>query len=183
MIPYCKDWLDILQICAICATLLVLIWYAIETSGLKRAAKKQNEFSMRPCITVFFSEPEGKIIRLRNIGKGPAFNVFMEKYISPDSGEKITFSNEVDIIEPLSESNFNFSIYDGSNQDPTMREMEIKIFPFDEFDFKIFYQNMMGNWYLSILTVNFLKRHVIFICAKDIPNKKVRSLAEEQRAR
>jgi hypothetical protein len=64
-----------------------------------------------------------------------------------------------------------------------MKEMEINIFPFDEFDFNIYYQNMMGNWHLSKLIVNFVKRHVIFNYTKDISNKKIRLFAEEQRAR
>jgi hypothetical protein len=66
--------------CVTTATLMVLIWYTVETHKLRLEAQRQNEHSMMP-IVVFQSvymrgQPTGQNrLVMRNLGAGPAFNV------------------------------------------------------------------------------------------------------------
>src|SRR6266571_6025169 len=58
-------------------TLAVLIWYTIETHKLRREAQRQNESALLPIVVIEEppqDNPDAFIIR--NIGKGPAFQVF-----------------------------------------------------------------------------------------------------------
>jgi hypothetical protein len=63
------------------ATLLVLIWYTIETSRLRRTAERQNEDSLRPILSLEFNyQYSGQrkhivLMKIKNLGKGPAFNI------------------------------------------------------------------------------------------------------------
>jgi hypothetical protein len=64
------------------ATLVVLIWYTIETYKLRKAAQAQVETSMMPMVVVMSSRVPatsgiGEWYRLviRNLGAGPALNV------------------------------------------------------------------------------------------------------------
>jgi hypothetical protein len=57
-------------------TLAVLIWYTIETHKLRKAAQRQNESALLPIVVIeepSQDDPEAFVIR--NIGKGPAFQV------------------------------------------------------------------------------------------------------------
>lgn len=61
------------------ATLIVLIWYTVETQKLRREAQRQNENSMMPIVaaqTGYF-EPyvKSSCLAIRNLGSGPAFNI------------------------------------------------------------------------------------------------------------
>ena len=71
------------------ATLLVLIWYTIETYKLRKAAQAQVETATMPMVvfqscTVEVEKPygigSGEVYRplVRNLGTGPAFNVIIQ---------------------------------------------------------------------------------------------------------
>src|SRR5665213_702779 len=63
-------------------TLIALIWYTVETHHLRREAQRQNENSMMPivvCQSVYVQGQHAGASRpvIRNLGSGPAFNVYM----------------------------------------------------------------------------------------------------------
>ena len=65
------------------ATLIVLTWYTVETQKLRREAQRQNENSMMPLVmfqSVYIQGQHAGASRLviRNLGPGPAFNVYMD---------------------------------------------------------------------------------------------------------
>ena len=68
--PWHKDWLDIAQAVAVILTLIALVIYTYKTAGLLKQARKQNDLSLRPCLTI----SEGSLY-CKNIGHGPAFNI------------------------------------------------------------------------------------------------------------
>jgi hypothetical protein len=62
------------------ATLIVLIWYTVETHKLRLEAQRQNEHSMMPIVVFQPVYIQGQNIGqnrlvIRNLGAGPAFNV------------------------------------------------------------------------------------------------------------
>src|SRR5579863_4308624 len=64
------------------ATLIVLIWYTVETHKLRVEAQRQNEHSIMPIVmlqSVFVQGQHVGISRpaIRNLGSGPAFNVYV----------------------------------------------------------------------------------------------------------
>jgi hypothetical protein len=65
------------------ATLVVLIWYTVETQRLRREAQRQNENSMMPIVIFQSVYVKGQNITvsrpvIRNLGSGPAFNVTID---------------------------------------------------------------------------------------------------------
>ena len=65
------------------ATLIVLTWYTVETQKLRREAQRQNENSMMRLVmfqSVYIQGQHAGASRLviRNLGPGPAFNVYMD---------------------------------------------------------------------------------------------------------
>ncbi|MDO8669485.1 MAG: hypothetical protein Q7K65_04285 [Candidatus Buchananbacteria bacterium] len=59
-------------------TFLALIWYASETSEMRREMATQNELEQKPIIDLYYrpAKPEHKkYFRLRNSGKGTAYNI------------------------------------------------------------------------------------------------------------
>lgn len=62
-------------------TLIVLIWYTIETHKLRREARRQNEVSVMPMLAVLNDSPsdrDNRRILLINVGRGPAFNLSID---------------------------------------------------------------------------------------------------------
>lgn len=58
-------------------TLAVLIWYTIETHRLRKESQRQNEIALLPLVVVeepYEEHPDA--FGIRNIGRGPAFQVF-----------------------------------------------------------------------------------------------------------
>lgn len=69
---------DFISTLVLVITLIVLIFYTIATFGLKKAAMKQAELSLRPFVIIYiFSDDGGLSSRLvyKNIGHSPAIDV------------------------------------------------------------------------------------------------------------
>jgi hypothetical protein len=100
--------LNIIQTFAICATLGVLIWYTFETAGLRTAANKQNDISLRPCIVIDLSNRW-----IRNIGHSPALDVQIDELNIENHYFRF---NKYPIIEPGKNDVIDFLII--GKQDP-----------------------------------------------------------------
>lgn len=55
-------------------TLLVVLWYTVETFRLRKEMVRQNKISLRPIVLPDFDIP-ARVFRLRNCGVGCALNV------------------------------------------------------------------------------------------------------------
>lgn len=146
--------IEYVQTGALILTLGVLIWYTVETSGLKKSAKEQNKLSVRPCIALCFPDSQKRIPIFKNIGRGPAFNIFIKDFIPIDSrGEKITFSI-IDFLGPDQGSEISFSLISPDGQIAFFKDMSMDIFPLDTYDFEVYYQYLEGDWYLSTVSAD-----------------------------
>jgi hypothetical protein len=63
---------DILPTITLIVTLIILIWYAWETRGLRIQSAKQYDFMLQPCIILFWSD--GHFL-LKNVGHSAALNI------------------------------------------------------------------------------------------------------------
>jgi hypothetical protein len=76
------------QFIATVAGVLVVVWYSFETRWLRhetakllKEARTQNETSLRPIVDFYFESVgtrayEEKYLKVRNVGFGPAFNLY-----------------------------------------------------------------------------------------------------------
>ncbi|MFH1781079.1 MAG: hypothetical protein ABH835_00450 [Patescibacteria group bacterium] len=70
-----------------------LAWYAFETSGLRREAEKTNINNIKPIFQIYKQKPSSIWeYRLKNVGKGSAFNIQVNSLI--DNEEKETYLAE-----------------------------------------------------------------------------------------
>lgn len=78
------------------ATLIVLIWYTVETQRLRREAQRQNENSIMPIVMFQSVSVRGQHLTvsrpvIRNLGSGPAFNVSVDPMTL--AGKTVTFEH------------------------------------------------------------------------------------------
>lgn len=67
---------DNISVIAIVLTLLVLIWYTVETYRLRVAAVKQLDVATTPIVMIAPDEQSDVMVpTIRNVGRGPAFNI------------------------------------------------------------------------------------------------------------
>jgi hypothetical protein len=102
------NWLNIIQTAAVLGTLGVLIWYTIETAGLRRAANKQIDISLRPYLII---DMDSRWIR--NVGHSPALNIQIDEVILED---RIIRFKKYPIIEPSKNEIIDFIVV--GKQDP-----------------------------------------------------------------
>jgi len=70
---------DYASVIAVVLTLIVLIWYTVETYRLRLAAAKQLAVATTPILMIApVQEPRGAVPAIRNVGNGPAFNISIE---------------------------------------------------------------------------------------------------------
>lgn len=62
-----------------------LLWYSFETRDLKKSTQESNDIELRPIVDLYYRPPtansHGEYFRLRNSGKGVAYNIFVEPII------------------------------------------------------------------------------------------------------
>jgi len=144
-------------------TMLVIVWYSYETLLIKKVALKQNIIQMAPVLIIYYRESPSRIT-IRNIGKGPAFNVTFEKiYVFlNDIKKKAEFSLRVDdppvLVceeERLVKGDMRIegkSIFDTSTADHSTVWIEPKYTNW-EVVFSINYSDMENNKYESKVEV------------------------------
>jgi hypothetical protein len=118
---------------AVVLTLIVIIWYTIETSRLRKAAQdqtketgkllteaqKQNEVAVMPCLAISPARPSSAdgqcTLVLKNVGTGPAFNVSIHACAS--SGKQLSFEYGEDFMGPNEKRELTFYLQEGSSQE------------------------------------------------------------------
>ncbi len=57
-------------------TAVLVAWYAVETTRLRRETVRQTEIALRPAIVPIFEEAQGRhILKVKNVGNATGFNV------------------------------------------------------------------------------------------------------------
>ena len=70
---------DYVSVVAVVLTLIVLIWYTIETYRLRVAAVNQLGVATTPILMIApIQQAKGAVPAIRNVGNGPAFNISIE---------------------------------------------------------------------------------------------------------
>jgi hypothetical protein len=142
MVEWFQTYGAIVQTVALVVTLIVLIWYACETRGLRKASIKQAELSLRPCIHLL-----GKSIK--NIGHSPALNISIEDL--EHNVFTLTFKT-VNLLEPGKTRAIKFYTKGRSKE----ADEDIKGFGDDlmDLDFPYFKEMGVQNYSLLILYEN-----------------------------
>ena len=79
------------------ATAIIVLWYTVETSEMKRAIVKQNLLQTRPILILELDKPH---VLLRNEGSGPALNGSVDKF-------KVRLLKKDRLHEVMSDYEFN----------------------------------------------------------------------------
>lgn len=144
-------------------TILVIVWYSYETLMIKKIGLKQNIIQMSPILIIYYREKPSRIT-IRNIGKGPAFNVTFGKiyvYLN-DIKKKAEYSLKIDdppvLVceeERLVKGDMKIdgkSIFETSTADHSTVWIEPKYTNW-EVEFSINYSDMENNRYESKIEV------------------------------
>ena len=86
-------------------TAIVISWYTVETRILAQHSKKQIEIETRPIIIVRW---EGAALKVRNIGRSPAFNVSIRDINFKDANLKF---GRIDVCEVDKESGIAMELF------------------------------------------------------------------------
>jgi hypothetical protein len=71
-----KSIWDILPTITLIVTLIILIWYAWETRGLRIQSARQYDFMLQPCVILFWNN--GNFF-LKNVGHSAALNIHISE--------------------------------------------------------------------------------------------------------
>lgn len=97
-------------------TFLALLWYAWETGEMKKEMVKQTELEQKPIIDLFYrlkTNEHEEYLRLRNSGKGVAYNIQVKPIIIEDRKFKFYFNDPNLILTPLGkEQTLHVDAYD-----------------------------------------------------------------------
>jgi len=161
-----SQWLNIVQVIVIIATLCVLIKYTYETKKLREAAVNQNEISLRPCITIYQNR---NALFLKNIGHSPALNIFINEL---EFDESALLFDSVEFLEPSSSTKIWFTVARKKDLSTMMkkecnlnkiiievikgRERNKNEINIDEFVLCIQYKNMQNKYYYSKVSMSLL---------------------------
>ena len=85
-----------------------ILWYSLETRLVKKSMVEQNELEKRPIIDLYLrDEPSGngtkEIFKIRNIGRGVAYNVEIEEIKSGDFSYQFYIQQANSILAPLND--------------------------------------------------------------------------------
>jgi hypothetical protein len=74
-----RSFWDYVSVIAVVFTLIVLVWYTIETHRLRVAAVRQYDVAITPIVMIAtVQQARGEVLAIRNVGYGPAFNISIE---------------------------------------------------------------------------------------------------------
>lgn len=154
-------------------TLIVLLWYTIETFRLRKQSEtqtdeiiKQRELSIRPFLRVLFVNKQDKddllgrkLLVLTNEGTGPAINInikIKDKIKGPNKDAEITFLR-ISVINKNDQCNIWESYIEIIPMKSTWEKLHY-ISPgadvFNEYILEIRYQDILNNNYIAIMKTN-----------------------------
>ena len=129
-------------------TFLALVWYSLETRGMRIEIKKQNEQYALPLVFVIFeADPlSDRKYYFRNEGFGPALNIKLEDFPTDKKDDLVIYKSDIcDFISPKGRSEIIFRRDDGNRLS--------KMFfppPDKSYEIKVTYSNVHGVQYATI---------------------------------
>jgi hypothetical protein len=96
-----EDCINVIGFIVLTATFGAIIWYSIETRGLKKETIKQTRLRLRPLIILFQGALVDELFAI-NIGNGPALKVKIEDICIINAGNiSLTYSFRIiDVLIP-----------------------------------------------------------------------------------
>lgn len=147
------SFLSIIESVVIIATLIVLMIYTKETARLRKEAQKQNEIMLRPLIMPSPINPfRSYSLKLKNIGKSPAFNIEIDTDENPEEIHSWTSSSSQTFLAAGEESLWDASPL--SQGDKTM-DRDILL--------EIQYANIEGQVFFTKVRINFHHESQLFL--------------------
>jgi len=138
-------------------TAVLVAWYAVETTRLRRETVRQTEIALRPAIVPIFEEAPGRhILKVKNVGNATAFNVRIQTIHHEFGKPNVlirheTQFNPIDFLEKDQVAEVRFQEY--SNGKPTDESViQNKFFPTlvtSPTTVMIFFDNVEGGSYES----------------------------------
>ena len=100
---------------ALILTFGALLWYSLETRGMKNQLIRQNELSLRPCILISYEANEGSYFFI-SVGNGPALHVQLKEipFLETEDDGFTYKSDTCDLIVPTGRSRVVFREDNGS---------------------------------------------------------------------
>ena len=150
-------------------TMLVIIYYTIETSKLRKSTKKQTDLLLQPLITleheIISIEEDTEANYLVNIGKSTAINIQIDdKYI--EEGKRLIFYHD-DTLQVDKRKQFFYRIYNRDGRLENSVNIPDGIQLINKFnkdivgpvdgdgrDIHISFQDIQRNNYYTIINVN-----------------------------
>ena len=99
-------------------TAYILLWYSSETKRLADLTAKQIDINIRPIIAIRLS---GNIFHIKNIGRSPAFNIFVHDIVN---GPACVKSDIIDICEVDVEKEINSRLFGDGYEIVTSKEKD-----------------------------------------------------------
>jgi len=130
-------------------TLLAIIWYALETRGMKKQMIKQKELSIRPFIVLSYHVDYHCYV-LKNIGHGPALYSKMDNIDIVKIDERLTIKysfENVNILTPGETATLNICYENGNLVTEQDQAVIMPRFATRSFDFRIIYHNLENKEY------------------------------------
>jgi len=84
-------------------TFLSICWYSYETYRMKEESVRQNEIEQKPILDLYFFTSKN-IFRLRNSGKGVAYNIHIDPITIGKTTFKFYINQPNDILESLGDT-------------------------------------------------------------------------------
>lgn len=149
------------------ATVIILAWTAIEAFRARRATAKSNELILLPVLGIYFkgNSMRDRIIRIRNVGNGPAYSIKIDNYylILDDIQKlwKMTLKvGGTNLLVPDEERDLDIKTW---SNDKEVENRDFMIFALDpegtdkikRIAIPIFFKNALGDSYYTIVEMGF----------------------------
>ena len=140
-----SDVLGYLNYFIILLTFFALVWYSLETYKLRKLQKRQIDLSLTPILTLSSKYSTDEVIDcVKNIGKGVANNVEIEKFV-----DSVSVVYEFDIESKVLAPNESACIY----VDKRTTFVNFLNFHDEKINIQINFENIEGNKFKTILEI------------------------------
>ncbi len=113
------EWISIL---VLTATLIVLVFYTIETYRIRKINAQQKDLQLLPAVIVYFKGQSGQEkVYIENIGHGTAIDLKVASLAYTENQTRFKFSfnlsGDSDILSPLEDRELNIYLSINGNDD------------------------------------------------------------------
>jgi len=148
-------------------TVVILAWTAIEAFRGRRATAKSNELSLLPVLGIYFkgNSMRDRIIRIRNVGNGPAYSIKIDNYylILDDIQKMWKMTLRVggtNLLVPDEERDLEIKTWSNNKE---VENKDFMIFALDpegtdkikRISIPIFFRNALGDNYYTVVEMGF----------------------------